>query len=138
MQGKLIQANATRKNLAELLLQPKSLCHKYRTAASRRWRLNRMHWRPSTIEQMRQHSRKNTSDGVKLLPMKNRLQQVLPAFKCQSRQFLLLANTKEIHSLWSQVSYQFFVMSQNNFFFVLIELIYTLFSNHYKNQSLHY
>lgn len=34
MRGKFIQANATRKNLAELLLQPKSLCHKYRSKSA--------------------------------------------------------------------------------------------------------
>lgn len=68
----------------------------------------------------------------------NKLQQVLPAFTYQWRQNLYYYVTQMRFIRYDlKLAIFFFVMSKNNFL-VLTELIYTLFSNHYKNQSLCY
>jgi len=65
MQDKFSEANATRKNLAgELMLQPKSLYHKYRAAASQRWRLWTGCADGPARRQIRKCSCQNTDDWV--------------------------------------------------------------------------
>lgn len=101
MQGKVLQANATRKNLGESGCCSQSHCitntgqQQVSDGADEQDALTAQHYVYTG-----KYISKNTGDWVKLSLMNNKLQQALPAFKCQSRQnFLLLANTGEIHLL---------------------------------------